>query len=430
MNDICQVFLDVTDIIDYNLDIMNEQSLQQSFFHLDHSDPMIGFPFDASVDVGEMWPAKGIESCRHWPSPMERDFGLAIRLRLGSHLAQYLRQKLNHEQGFTSTVGISTNKVLSKLVGNVNKPSRQTVINPPYDMDAAGKSNVHEFMDAHDIGKIPGIGFKTAQKLRTHFLKRPAEFDAGLVYGGTREDVTVGDLRLMPEMGPRTLQKIFNGLGMPRDMHEKIWGLLNGIDDTEVAAAREIPRQISIEDSYIRLNDLAAVTKELTMLSKSLIVRMRTDLTAPDEVDDILQDSSKDETQLSHRNDAESLPFRWIAHPKNLRLSTRPRPPLNAGGSRQRSFARISKSGPMPSFIFNLNAEMDTLAARIVDEALLPLFRQLHPEKSGWDLSLVNVCATSMTMGASKSGTGEGRGHCQNVSKSGSSAQALDGLSD
>ena len=99
----------------------------------------------------------------------------------------------------------------------------------------------------------------------------------------------------------------------------------------------------------------------------------------------------------------------WIAHPKTLRLSTRPRLPLNPDGTRLRNFARISKSSSMPSFVFSLAEEVTVLARKLVEETLLPLFRKLHPEKSGWNLSLVNLCATNMSMSASESKFGTGR---------------------
>jgi DNA polymerase iota len=62
----------------------------------------------------------------------------------------------------------------------------------------------------------------------------------------------------------------------------------------------------------------------------------------------------------------------------------------------------------MPNFVFSLKADVEALAERLVKEALLPLFRKLHPEKSGWNLSLVNVAATGMVDAASEKG-GVGR---------------------
>jgi hypothetical protein len=60
----------------------------------------------------------------------------------------------------------------------------------------------------------------------------------------------------------------------------------------------------------------------------------------------------------------------------------------------------------MPTFVFNLNATIATNAIvdKLLTEALLPLFRKLHPEKRGWNLSLVNVAATNMADAASERG--------------------------
>jgi DNA polymerase iota len=176
-----------------------------------------------------------------------------------------------------------------------------------------------------------------------------------------------------------------------------VWDLLNGSDDTSVSQAREIPRQISIEDSYIKLGNIEQVTKQLRILAVSLLRRMRTDLIGVD------QEPAEEPPAIN------TAPVqRWLAHPKTVRLSTRPRPPQNPDGSRDRSFARISKSAPMPNFVFNLKVDVDVLAEKMVRETLIPLFRQLHPEKQGWNLSLVNVAAANMVEGASEKG-GAGR---------------------
>ena len=315
-----------------------------------------------------------------------------------------MRTRLEAEKGYTATVGISTNKLLAKLVGNTHKPNAQTTLVPPYTTDEDDETidNVTAFIDDHEVGKIPGIGFKIAQNLRTHLLHRPAEFDAGLVYGGTKETVLVRDVRTHPGIGPETLERILGGPGVPHGTGTKVWGLLNGCDDTEVGQAREIPRQISIEDSYMRLDTLEAVIKELRMLAKRLLERMHTDLL---EEDDDTPDISTAPTS------APSKPMkRWLAHPKTLRLTTRPRPPQNPDGSRNRSFARISKSGPMPTFVFSLKDDdtMDAVVEKLLHETLLPLFRKLHPEKKGWNLSLVNVAATNMADAARERG-GVGR---------------------
>jgi DNA polymerase iota len=103
------------------------------------------------------------------------------------------------------------------------------------------KSNVTAFIDSHDIGKIPGIGFKMSQKIRNHILSRPANYNDGLIYGETKETISVGDVRLHPGMGPELLEKLLGGPGAERGIGGKVWNLINGVDDTEVRELKKIP---------------------------------------------------------------------------------------------------------------------------------------------------------------------------------------------
>ncbi len=230
-------------MVDYNAELVNQNALSTSFFHLDRHDPTVGFPCDASAVAGHLYPTDSLSA-----SPKQEIFaGLYLHLVLGSHLAQHMRHQLEEQKGYTSTVGISTNKLLSKLVGNLNKPKGQTTLIPPYSSSAGeAESNVTKFIDGHEIGKIPGIGFKLAQKIRAYVLGRPAAFDAGLVYGGTKETVTVGDVRLRGDMCPKLLEKLLGGHGAPKGIGDRVWSLLNGIDDYEVCKAKVVPHQISI----------------------------------------------------------------------------------------------------------------------------------------------------------------------------------------
>ncbi len=254
-----QVFMDVTDLIDYNADLLNHNHLTASFFHLDRNDPTVGFAFDASKGFGHTYPTSpildGITPAISFNSSCSDPDDLLLRLRLGSYLAQHLRHQLEEQKGYTCTVGISTNKLISKLVGNLNKPKGQTTLIPPYhSVPGVAESNVTMFIDEHDIGKVPGIGFKIAQKIRNHVLERPAAFSAGLVYGGTKENVKVRDARRCDGMGPELLGRILAGPGVPRDLGDRVWGLINGVDDTEVAKAKEVPQQISIVCNQCRIS--------------------------------------------------------------------------------------------------------------------------------------------------------------------------------
>lgn len=183
-----QVFMDVTDMVDYNVDLLNHNALSSSFFHLDRNDPTVGFLFDASCISGHTFPTgspQAVGLSTSTTASLTPALGkLYLRLLLGSHIAQFLRHQLEEHKSYTCTVGVSTTKLMSKLVGNLNKPRGQTTLVPPYEWSLdTGESNVTRFLDAHDIGKVPGIGFKTAQKIRQYVLGRPAAFHAGLVYG-------------------------------------------------------------------------------------------------------------------------------------------------------------------------------------------------------------------------------------------------------
>jgi DNA polymerase iota len=100
---------------------------------------------------------------------------------------------------------------------------------------------------------------------------------------------------------------------------------------------------------------------------------------------------------------------KWLAHPKTLRLTTRPRQALLPDGTRPRSFKRISHSAPLPNFVFGLSESIDSLADKLVKESLIAMFRKLHPEKAGWNLSLVNLAVTNMAETAGNSKTANGR---------------------
>ena len=387
-------------MIEYNLELLNQNHLADSFFCLDRNDPTIGFAYDATRIYGPVYPADSSvldEPSISSSSPpfLNQTDSLPLKLLVGSHLAKYLRHKLEQQKGYTATVGICTNKLLSKLVGNVNKPKNQTTLIPPYQSTPERESNVTRFVDAHDIGKVPGIGFKLAQKIRARVLGSSPILDRGLVYPGIKESVTVRDVRLFPGMGPEMLEDILAGPGSQKGIGGKVWGLFNGVDPSDVGKAKSVPSQISIEDSYLRLDTFEELKKELIMLAGSLIRRIHADLSEQD------PDATEEVCDTSAR--------KWLAHARTLRLSTRPRPPLNPDGTRSRTFKRISRSGPMPSFVFTFNQNVETLAERLVDEALLPAFKQLHSERSGWNLSLVNVAATNMTETAADSKDSSGR---------------------
>lgn len=333
-------------MIDYNVDVLSPD-LQHAFFHLDRADPTAGFAFDATAHYGPTWPEVTEDSTED------------IRLVLASHLAGYLRHKIL-EKGYAATVGISSSKLLAKLIGNVHKPNNQTTLLP-------SSSNITRFLDDHQIKQIPGIGSKMAEKLHVH-----------LAGGDGNPNLTVRDVRQAPGMGPAVLDRLWHGPGSSRGIGMRIWGFLHGMDSSDVMEARDLPSQISIEDTYGRLDRLDAVKLELVKLASSLLRRMRVDLTTT--------------TTTSSSTSSTSS---WRAHPRTLRLSSR----LRTSDPANPYLPRSSRSAPLPSFVFSLEDRVEALAERLVHEHLLTLFRRLHPEKNGWALSLLNIAVTNMVDG-------------------------------
>lgn len=367
------MYLDVTDIIDYNLFCLNRASMADSFFYLSKTDPEQGFSCNLTSIAGCV---EGTAS-----QDLDLESPTYLRLLLGSHLAQYLRLKVEEDFGYTSTCGISTNKLLSKLVGGRNKPRNQTTLLTLSDGD------VNTFMDSHTLRKVPGIGFKTASLLESHLTSQKIEADSH----SFESTITVGEARLHPEISPGSLETLLVGPGAERGVGLRVWGLLHGVDPTEVKEASDIPTQISIEDTYKGLEGLAPITEELHKLSYSLIRRMRVDLVVPDE--------HADHTGAQ----------RWIAKPRTIRLSIRSWTQLGTTQTLNYN-SRVSRSGPLPGFIFDLADDIAPIAERLVAEALLPLLRRLKSEKGHrWNLQMINICVTNMAAGAADDKTGAGR---------------------
>ncbi|PYH45280.1 putative DNA polymerase iota [Aspergillus saccharolyticus JOP 1030-1] len=389
-----ELFLDVTEMVDYNVDLLNRHDLEHSFFHLDRQEPTVGFDYNATQVHGSTYPAD-LDPTGLNRGSKEEVPGLYTRLLVASHLAGFLRGQLEFHMGYTATVGISTSKLLAKLIGNTHKPNNQTTLLPPYAAESGVESHVVAFLDAHEIRKIPGLGSKLTRKIIAYLTKASAPSGSELPSesasdaNGTK---TVRDVRLCAGMGPALLDRILGGPGAPKDIGARVWGLLHGVDPAPVIPAGDVPTQISIEDTYGRLDTLELVRRKLIALTASLLRRMRTDLTEQD-----LEVDPGPDRPVHTSGGPQQLPVRWLAHPRTLRLSTRLR---HAGTEGGRLVHRTSRSEPLPSYVFSLDESIDALAERLVHDSLLSMFRKLHPEKSGWDLQLLNVAVTNMVDGA------------------------------
>lgn len=176
----------------------------------------------------------------------------------------------------------------------------------------------------------------------------------------------------------------------------KVWELLHGIDNTEVAKATLVPTQVSIEDTFrsgtvTQDTPIDQLESILARLSLTLIRRLKADLLATTTISIPDDHSQVDISQLGQPSSK-----KWQAFPKTLRISTRDRHTTKYP-------SRNSKSAPMPNFVFSLTVRIEETARRLAKEALVPLFKRLHSSDTGsgarYDLALINVAAINMGSG-------------------------------
>ena len=146
---------------------------------------------------------------------------LSFRLAVASQLTAELRAGLEADLGVTTSAGISTSKLLSKLVASLHKPNKQTVFTPTPD-------NIHALIP-HDlpIQRLPGIGFAATQLWREIGVCTCGElagFNAALAV-----QLSGGKLRH----------------GLVRTMQ----GLCRGEDSASVVPSGA-PKSVGVEDSF------------------------------------------------------------------------------------------------------------------------------------------------------------------------------------
>lgn len=152
----------------------------------------------------------------------EQDFKKA------AHLAQQLKNSLRTTIKLSSTIGVSSNKLVSKIASDYKKPDGLTIIEP---------QDVESFLDPLPIRSIPGIGKKSEEK----FLEMNLE--------------TISQLRSVDVF---TLNGLFG-----RKVGTYIYNAARGIDEEPVS-----PRHDPIQ--YSRIVTLKQDSKDFDFLAKDL----------------------------------------------------------------------------------------------------------------------------------------------------------------
>ena len=154
-------------------------------------------------------------------------------------IAKRIRAAIRAEVSLTASVGVAANKFLAKLASDLNKPDGLTVID---------SADVHRVLDPLPIGRIWGIGPKTAARIEGLAIK------------------TIGQLRAL---SPETLRLRIG------DEAEHYQRLANGLDDREVTCDRDA-KSIGQEQTFgENLTDPESVRAVMLEQSEEVGARLR-----------------------------------------------------------------------------------------------------------------------------------------------------------
>nr|XP_025974660.1 DNA polymerase iota isoform X2 [Dromaius novaehollandiae] len=165
-----------------------------------------------------------------------------VRLVIGSQIAEELREAVHARLGLTGCAGVASNKLLAKLVSGTFKPNQQTLLLPESCQDL--------IRNLEHINKVPGIGYKTTQRLKTLGLK------------------SVCDLQACPSA---VLEK---ELGV--SAAQRIQKLSYGEDDSPVTPSGP-PQSFSEEDSFKKCSSEVQVKEKIEELLANLLDRIHKD---------------------------------------------------------------------------------------------------------------------------------------------------------
>lgn len=152
------------------------------------------------------------------------------KLPTATLVARTIRQQIREELHLTASAGVAPNKFLAKLASDWRKPDGLFVIQP---------EEIDSFLQPLPVGRLPGVGKVTEEKLASLGLK------------------TVADLR---EVEQSTLENQFGRYGV------RLYELARGIDETPVVSDRPT-QSISVEDTFeedVLLEETEPMIRRLT----------------------------------------------------------------------------------------------------------------------------------------------------------------------
>jgi DNA polymerase iota len=276
-----ELFVDATSMIDAHLQDLDRASSSKPFFNLNKvrassEDRSLGFYYDPSAIAGHAEPS----ACN--PS-------LQRRFVIGSHLAQYIRERILNDLGFTTSGGISSSKLLSKLLASIHKPAQQTCWAYSSNDPSQWPADEAAFLAPYKIAKIPGFGFRTQKVLRHHLFAEdlaPGTWTDAPEHTHPYDSAHTGVQELQAdaqdEEQPLTVELLRGKVTLANlkswfdtRLGQRLWNLLYARDEEPVTDAPEYPATISVEDSFnSAMADEAEALRNVRTLALSLLTRL------------------------------------------------------------------------------------------------------------------------------------------------------------
>lgn len=152
-------------------------------------------------------------------------------LPTATQVARTIREQIRTELNLTASAGVAPNKFLAKIASDWKKPNGLFVLQP---------EEVDSFLSPLPIGRLPGVGKVTEEKLKGFQIQ------------------SIADLRRMELV---FLEKRFGRYGV------RLYELARGIDDNEVIPDRPT-KSISAEDTFPQDVPLAEIEPMIRQLAE------------------------------------------------------------------------------------------------------------------------------------------------------------------
>jgi len=165
-------------------------------------------------------------------------------LPTATRVARTIREQIREELNLTASAGVAPTKFLAKLASDWRKPDGLFVVKP---------EDVDEFLLPLPVGRLPGVGKVTEEKLRSF------------------EILTVADLR---KLDLPTLESHFGRYGV------RLYELARGIDNSPVIPDRPT-QSVSAEDTFEHDVPLTETETMIRLLAEKAWTASRKELRIP-----------------------------------------------------------------------------------------------------------------------------------------------------